>query len=168
LKHRRSGKSLIELVIVLTVLIAVMTPAARLMYTLMRSEREGIRGLAVSANMARLSRELRRDVHAALGAELVAPEGDAPARLRLRQADDRVVTYAPGTDRVTRTVADEAGETSSREAFHLPDGAGTFEVSSEPRLVVFTHKRSRTSESTSASEAIRVEAVPGRDHRFTE
>lgn len=162
----RSGKTIIEVLVVISVFAALMTPIGRLLHTMMRSEREGVQALTASVSGSRLAREFRSDVHAARDVETAADE-NGPGELRLIHDDGTAVTYRAGDRRMQRIVA-RGDEVLSRESFRLPAGTSRFEVLEEPRIVVLLHEHSATtgSQESRGTDVLRVEAVPGRDHRF--
>ena len=173
-KSSRTGKSLIEVLIVISIMGAIMTPAVRLIHTMMGSERESVRALTVSSSAARLARQFRRDVHAATGVEIVRGEDEEAPRLELQVGAGKTVTYVSAADEVLRTVAEgDDGQPVSRESYHVPAGQGRFETRGNPPLVVLIHERSASEEhgrarTSSGMKYLRIEAVLGRDHRFSE
>ena len=165
----RQGKTIIELLVVITVLGAMITPMGRLLHTMMRSEREGAHALAAGASGSRLAREFRSDVHAAREMDLLASE-DGPGDLKLIHSDERVVTYVPGDGRIRRIVT-RGDKTLSRDSFRLSPGTSHFEILSEPRRVMLIHERHPAAahpQESAGTNVLRVEAVPGRDYRFAE
>lgn len=160
----RQGKTIIELLVVISVFGAMMTPIGRLLHTMMRAEREGAHALAAGTNASRLAREFRSDVHAARDTQLAKANGE----LQLVRNDGTVVTYRAAGDHIQRTIT-RGEETLSRDSFRLGLGATRFELSDEPPLAILLHERRSPGANPPESPGIRslrVEAVPGRDYRF--
>ena len=127
----RHGKTLVELLVVISVFGAIMAPIGRLLHTIMRSEREGAHALAASTIGSRLAREFRSDVRSARDVELQGDKGE----LGLTLDDGKAVTYRPGEEGLQRTMT-EGDQTLSRDSFRLPPGTTRFEISDEPPLVM--------------------------------
>ena len=159
----RHGKSIIELLVVISVFGAMITPMGRLLHTMMRSEREGAHALAAGTNAARLAREFRGDVHMARDVQLVQESGE----LKLVLADETLITYRPGDAQVERVIT-RREQTVSRDSFRLPPGTIRFESSGDPPLVLLLHERDSTGpyQAAATRTVLRVEAALGRDHRF--
>jgi len=167
----RSGKSLIELVVVISVMSMVMMIAVRTITQLMRADASGGKSLVAGNSLARLARQFRRDVHNAEDAELVTAEENESPRLHLKLTENTIAEYRTFAGKILRSIR-RGEETTSRETFHLPRGENRFEISEEETsIIVLVHVR-KTAESyeNSPSHApekeIHIEAIRGRNHRY--
>ena len=168
----RSGKSLIELVVVISVMSVVMLIAVRTLTQLMRADASGGKSLVAGTSLARLAHQFRRDVHAAEQARLITPEDNAAPRLQLFLPENTIAEYRPFAEKILRTVR-RGEETTSRETFHLSRGENRFEISEqEIPIISLVHVRKSTesyqkSPGPAGAKEIRIEAIRGRNHRYT-
>ena len=163
---KRRGKTLIELMVVISIASVALTLATKTIAHLMRSDAKGRRALTAGMNWNRFARRFRRDVHAAGSAELV--QRDNKSVLKLKQPDGTVSEYHSRTDGVD-VVTVRNGQTVGRESFALR-GIGEFRVEpGPPAIVVFAHA-TRPDQSAAGSKAgmktRRIQAIRGKDLRF--
>jgi len=169
---KRSGKSLIELIVVISVMSMVMLIAVRTISQLMRADASGGKSLVAETSLARLSHQFRRDVHAARKAQLVIPEENAASRLQLSLPENTIAEYRPFAEKILRTVR-RGEETISRETFHLSRGENRFEISEDDTPIISLVHLRKTAESYenppghAREKEIRIEAIRGRNHRYT-
>ena len=167
----RSGKSLIELVVVISVMSIVMMIAVRTITQLMRADAAGGKSLVAGNSLARLARQFRRDVHDAEEAELLTIEENESPRLHLKLTENTIAEYRTFAEKILRTIR-RGEETTSRETFHLPRGENRFEISGvETSIISLVHVRKTAefyekSPSQTGEKEIRIEAVRGRNHRY--
>lgn len=163
---RRRGKTLIEMMIVISIASVAIALATKTIAHLMRSDAQGRRALVAGMNGNRFARRFRRDVHAAASAELV--QRDNNTILKLTQLDGTVNEYRPRADGVdVVTLRNE--KTTARESFAL-SGTGEFKVEpGSPMSVVFT-QTTRPDHSAAGStvgvKTRRIQAIRGKDLRF--
>lgn len=167
---RRTGKSLIELIVVIGVMSVAMGLAVRSMAVIMRSDAAGSRALQSSLALSRLAEQFRRDVHAAAEAELREAENGQTQFLRLRTAAGALIEYHPRRDHILRTTL-SAGNVTTRESFHLQTRDHRIEISAESRLVSLillpgAREIPGPAAGSPAAQAVHVEALRGRDLRF--
>jgi type II secretory pathway pseudopilin PulG len=113
MKGRRPAKTLIEMLILMSMLSVILGMVATTLIALFKTDRQIRRDLAQQATLARLDNRFRSDVHAAKSCQV----GDACA---LALPDGRVVHYTPDGERLRREV--RRGEAvEHRDAFVLPD-----------------------------------------------
>ncbi len=111
----RRGKSLIEMLIIISILSVVLSTTAATLIALFKTDRQIRRDTAHLTTLARLSSRFRTDAHAAQSC--VVDQACA-----LTRADGRVVRYAQEGHKLHRQVLrGEAVE--HRDAFVLPDTA---------------------------------------------
>ena len=169
----RSGKSLLELSLVIGLLSVVLTLATRTITFLMRADAAGRTALVSSTNFARLADRFRRDAHAAIKAELLADDNNGPQRLRLTQADGRVVEYHPQTGRV-QVIVLRGKQRLSREVYRLNGGVTRFEITGDKQTLVslvYETGGDASSERPGAGrrrKTLRIDALRGKDHRFSQ
>ncbi len=169
----RHGKTLVELLVIISLTAVAMTVGARTMVVMMRSEQKGAQSLAATTTLSRLAREFRRDVHAAIDVEAAGVETvpNGTTELLLTQPDDSVIVYRSEPKQVHRVVY-RGGRRHSREVFRLHSAHHRFESAADGNLVTLVHAR-RPSLPPGAEPdegtvtVIRIEAVRGRDHRYT-
>lgn len=167
--RQRSGITILEMVVVVSVMTMVLAVAFTTLHTVLRAESLGMTGLAAATNRARLARQFRSDVHAAQLAS-VETDGEGRPRLRLAMSGATSVDYTAEGDSVQRTVA--AGDTlRSRETYPLAPGETEFTVDSESGLVGLVHAPVIEPPPVKSSTApkppqLRVDAVLARDHRY--
>jgi type II secretory pathway component PulJ len=122
----RRGKSLIELVVVMTVVATVLLLVGRVLVGLFRVEDRATQALLVGHTLDRLASRLRADVRGATTAEIDAAD-DGGTRVRLALPSGESIAYVVEDDGVSRTVG--RGEaTVARDTFRLPGRAVRFEI----------------------------------------
>jgi hypothetical protein len=176
----RSGTSLVETVVMIGVSMIMLGLAVTMIHLLLRAERFTTQAVWHNTTLARVSRLLRDDVHAALTADVQPPADDRPAALTLQLTDDRIVSYQIEEHQLTRT--ETAGDaTTRRDAFYLPPGSTlSFQrVDGPPAIVRLSIRRAPVSTRAAAEHSavsgespmrrvFVIEAIVGRIHRFEE
>ncbi|MDX1944336.1 MAG: hypothetical protein SFU86_02940 [Pirellulaceae bacterium] len=112
---KRAGKSLLEVVIVISLLGLVLGTSATTLVGALRTSRQVRRDLDQAATLARLTALWRADAHAATSATL-----DPGCELTLPR--ERVVRYAAEKERLSRTVI-AGGKVVHHERFAFAPGA---------------------------------------------
>ena len=163
--HRRSGKSLVELMVVITVMSTMLFVAFGAINLLLRNQTLGNEQKTHNLNLSRLSRDFRDDVHAAAKAE-VRDEIDGAPQCQLHLPDGRTVTYQADGARLTR-IETKSEKTVRRDFYTLPEGETSYEHAAGSQLIAVTHRwtRSTTKEPDTPRE-LRLEATLSRDRRF--
>lgn len=110
------GASLIELVFVIGIASVLVGISVTTIHRLLAAEREHERMVRSAVQLARLSRQFRDDVHAAVEAEIAA---DPAAELKLAPASSATIVYTAAEATLTR-VATDAGGQSHREVYRFP------------------------------------------------
>lgn len=150
----RGAYTLVELVVVISIVTAVMTLSAVLFVAMSRAERNAMRSVAAQQVLSRLNEQFRRDVHSATEATLSDDES-LPA-LTLSRADDQSIRYqisAGGLERIATT-----NGAPHREEFRLPETTWKFEVSaSDARRVGLLALRSADTVTRTAPELLPVQ-----------
>jgi prepilin-type N-terminal cleavage/methylation domain-containing protein len=170
--RNRRGKTLIELLVVMTVMSTILLLCGRTIALMMRAEASGARSLLGGVTLTRFGHDFRRDVHSAVEVAVTPKEQDSPAQLVLQKTGDNVIRYVLKKNQIERVHLQD-DEIQSKELFRFPTGAVRFEQAENPPLVSFVHLRPIAGETVRADGShketeYRVEAVPGRDHRFTQ
>ncbi len=142
----RCGYTLIEMMLVITVIGALSVMGAVLIGLLMSAESRSTEGAVVQSTLSRLGRQLRADAHAAVSADVAAASDVENARLNLKLADGRSIRYVASEGQIVREV-DRESERPAREAFLLPEGTSRFVVKPRERLVRLEHLRPYATES---------------------
>jgi len=119
--RRRSGVSLVEALVVMSVAGVMMGLAITTIHLLLGAEHEATKAVRYAASMARLARTFRDDLHAAHAVELPAAEPGKPTLLVASTAGGRI-RYELDAHVATRLETAGAGETN-RDSFHFPPGS---------------------------------------------
>jgi type II secretory pathway component PulJ len=122
MKHPRRGHTLVECLAGFAILSAILGTITLSMYSLHKADREARQAVDHYQRLQRLTDALRRDVHQARKAELIAEENGA-GKLRSLQLelDARTVRYTEEEDRILRTV-ERDGEVVHRDGYRLATG----------------------------------------------
>ena len=121
---RRRGKTLVEMLVLISVLTIILGLVATSLVVLFKTDRQVRRDLEQVTALARLSSKFRADAHAAASCQ-VADSCD------LALPDGRVVRYAAGPQCITREVR-RGDAVEHRDAFLLPATAtAKFELPDE-------------------------------------
>lgn len=119
---RRTGTTLIETVVMMSISMVMLGLAVTMIHLLLRAERFTTQAVWHNTTLARVSRMLRDDVHAALTADVQPPADDLPTALTLKLSGDRVVSYQIEEHQLTRTETVNNAATR-RDDFYLPTGS---------------------------------------------
>lgn len=169
---RRSGKSLIELVAVMSILSVIMAITGAAFARMMSVDRAARRAVVSRANLSRLSVQFRNDVRAAGAASLAVGDGDRPQQLNVTRPDGTVAAYRitpEGVERVLR----RGMETLGREEYQFPGSRHRFEIDrADPTVMALVQTQVLTTESrvdgtAPAGRVVRIEAVRGRHFHHT-
>ena len=168
----RHAKTLIEMLVVMTVMSTILLLCGRTIALMMRAEANGARSLLEGVTLTRFGHSFRRDVHSAVEVAVNPEEQESPVHLLLQQPGEAVIRYVLKKNQIERIHLQE-DKVQSKELFRFPTGAVRFEQAENPPLVSFVHLRSISgatvrAEGSRKETELRVEAVPGRDHRFTQ
>jgi type II secretory pathway component PulJ len=141
---RRNGKTLVEMLMLMSVLSVIIATVAMTLIALMKTDRQIRRDLDQQTTLARLSDKFRTDAHAAKSCQ-VGKSCD------LTLADGRLILYSVGPRQIAREV--RRGETVlHQDSFLLPaDAAISFVLPADTggRLV-----------------QLRIDAAPGSDRAY--
>jgi hypothetical protein len=173
-KHSRSGVSLVEALVVMTVAGVMMGLAITTIHLLLGAEHEATKSMRYSASVVRLARAFRDDLHAARAVELPAAEPEKPAALIVSTAGGQV-RYELDSHLATRVETSGAGE-ANRDVFYFPPGSRLqFERDAEKGLIRLTIEMpagppaATPKDAASARQSMRVltiEAAPARVRRL--
>jgi prepilin-type N-terminal cleavage/methylation domain-containing protein len=162
----RRGYSLIEMVVVMTVGATMLGIAVTLLGALMQAERTGRAHIGQNGVFNRLADQFRRDVHAADGPVVAAKSKAGQPAWRFDMVKGRSVWYIPGDEEIVRE--ERIGHILvRRESCSLPEDCCatiTTDAKASPPIVRLTI--APTDASLRPGHEIRIDAVPGRDHRF--
>lgn len=129
-RHVRRGKTLIEMLLLISVLSVILATTAATLIALMKTDRQLRRDLDQQTTLARLGEKFRADAHSAASCQL-------GAACDLTLPDGRVVRYEVRSGQVVREVR-QGEQVQHRDTFYLPETAAiTFHqpAESESRLV---------------------------------
>jgi prepilin-type N-terminal cleavage/methylation domain-containing protein len=123
----RPGWTLVELLVVISIVSFLLATVAVTVQTLLRRQRDFDHQRAEQQQLVRLARQIRRDIHAAAEVAAVAvpaaedgAEGDS---IECRGPDGRSVSYQMNNGVLLRVVRPSAGDAVTRQPFRLPRGA---------------------------------------------
>lgn len=168
---RRRGLTLIELLVAMAGASAILGMAVAMVYTLLEADRAGRQRMHVGESLGRLAEQFRRDVHAAEAVAPLAPAGGQQPSpgWQLRLDDGRSVRYGVREGKLIRS-EHLGGKAVRQDSFALPHGA-TMSVRPDaggpPRAVRLSIEPAAAPGEKWKGPAIHVDAVLGRDHRFT-
>ncbi|MBC8353048.1 MAG: prepilin-type N-terminal cleavage/methylation domain-containing protein [Planctomycetes bacterium] len=159
---RRTGFTLVELLVVLTVFTFLLASVALAIGTLFRAQGELQNELAQATVASRIAAQLRADAHFATSAEMIE-EGDVDI-VRLVLPNATKVDYATHPRRIIRTVTTSESETH-REVFSMLEGTTTsWDISTEtPVFITMTmsYRSPELREGVARPRQSRVEASVG-------
>jgi len=169
--NRRRGYSLIEILVVITVGSVMLGVAVAMLHTLMQVQEDSREWLRYHTTLGRLGRQFRCDVHAAVGFQPpeAKPGGDPPTPWQLDFKPDRVVRYRVDQRGLIRT-EQTGGNLLRREAFWLPDDRAVsirLQAETRPPIVSLSITSGAGGPGGRRWKPVRIDAVLGRDHRFT-
>jgi len=120
-RRHRGGFTLVEVVVLLSIVALLMTLGGGLLRRLLAADRQIARSLETARQIDRLSSRLRRDVQ--LGDLAEGAIQGLPSRLVLRMAEGETIDYTVAGNRLTREVF--TGETRQvRDSYVFPTGTG--------------------------------------------
>jgi len=161
--NRRTGYSLVEVIVVMVTASTMMAVTVALLYGLLRAERITRDHIRHSTALGRLADQFRRDVHAA-----VALPADEERGWRLTLAPGETVVYRAEAGRMDR-LRKTGEKLQQRESFALPPGtAAEIETSSAGDIATASLliAPNGAEPKRSSGRAIQFDAVVGRDRRF--
>lgn len=123
-RRSRRGITIIEVIVLMTGVAAMLGLSVILLQLLMKLDADSRSHFDAANSLARLARQLRRDVHAAGSADLVDAAASKGPGLRIERGGGQAVEYqVKGNDRVIRTETMN-GKDIRREAYPLPKSSG--------------------------------------------
>ena len=169
--HRRGGMTLIELMVLMTIVALLLGASVTHLQLLMRLDREGRVGSDRSASLDRLGRQLRRDAHDATDAEPFNESNVNGLRLRFSvpEGTKRKVEYRVGKGEIVRVEA-SGDRTVHREIHTIPRLIeAKFELRGDAgrRIVAFVSKTAVAKESDAPPLFEEILAALGMDRSDT-
>lgn len=147
----RGGYTLVEMIVVISVMSILMSSALAMIVTLFQSQRTQSERLLLTHSLGRLGASLRRDVAEADRAELRTEAGRTALELT---AGTGSVEYLVEADQVRRLVR-SGGNSTGGDAFRLPRSAARFEPAPSPEGQVVL----RVTRAASPAAGVRTEPV---------
>ncbi|MBD3672561.1 MAG: hypothetical protein HUJ26_03450 [Planctomycetaceae bacterium] len=162
----RSGKTLIEMVLIVTVMGMVTTISATVMNSVMKAEGHSRDTLVATTAHSDLSVRFRHDAHAASSANLVK-EDDRVTGVDLKQPSGETIHYRIEDGSFLRTIEAD-GSIVGRESYAVNFESASFETfaSEIPQVVLIYSKPYRKSQEETPQRTYRVLAAIGKDLRF--
>lgn len=178
---KRTGKTLLEMMIVMSMLSSILLLCGQMLVGMFRAEAAQTEALQRVSAQQRLADRVRADVHSANAAkvETVGEDGHKAEQLVLSLPDGRTANYAKGV-KLTRTVQ-EGDKRISYDAFPIPEKAVRFEVAGEGKQVILTllsdppalpgqpalpaQQTSEAGSGANLAHSVRIEATVGFDAR---
>jgi prepilin-type N-terminal cleavage/methylation domain-containing protein len=161
----RRGFTLIEMLVVMTVGSVMLGVAVSTLFMLLRAETAGRNRVRQCRVIGHLSEQFRADAAEATGP--IMPEAGPPVQWRFALPDGRTAVYRALSGAIEREEFRD-GKPLRRESFPLPAGAS---ASLDLRAEAVPATASLTVGPPSAAESggalFRIDAVLGKDHRFT-
>lgn len=180
---RRRGASLIELMVVISMLTVVLGMVGVLFHRLFQAELMAAKTTVTEVTTMRLADQFRRDIHEASTVKRSRESGDTAATLEVNGRDDTMtVLYTAEANKVRREVKQQQ-TVVARETYRLPGCRVTFPEpkaatatngdapSQQPALVTLYLERPHATVSASNQaklplRGIVIDAELGRDHRL--
>lgn len=173
-RHRRSGVTLTQMLVVITITTVITSVAISLIITMLRLEGRTMQVWMTQQALLQLGDDFRADAHAAQSAEITT-QNQAPALIFRSGSAAKTVTYVATDNEVARHERD--GDRVVRtETYHLPEsqvrfggiGSGeTWKLGQEVRLICHRANAEAINQLTPApTHDEHVVAVLGRDQRF--
>lgn len=176
--HRRSGVTLTQMLVVVSLTSAITMAAISVIITMMRLEGRTMQGWMTQQTLRQLGDDFREDAHAAQSAEITTQKAGPTVIFRSGSANAKSVTYVAIENRVIRRETD--GEQLPRiETYRLPEGKVRFDgvsanqeslslsVGQSVRLICRRPNVSAIKHHPSApSHDEQIIAVLGRNHRL--
>jgi len=167
MKHAsRSGKTLIEMVLIVTVMSAVAMMSAMVMNSVMRAEGHSRESLVATTAHSDLSVRFRHDAHVSSDATLLEEDGRVTG-VELKQTSGETIRYQIAEDSFLRIVeADE--NVIQRDSYAVGFESASFETfaSEMPQVVLTYSKPYRKTRQDTPQRTYRVLASIGKDQRF--
>ena len=124
--HRRSGITLTQMLVVVSLTSAITMAAISVIITMMRLEGRTMQGWMTQQTLRQLGDDFREDAHAAQSAEITTQKAGPTVIFRSGSANAKSVTYVAIENRVIRRETD--GEQLPRiETYRLPEGKVRFD-----------------------------------------
>jgi Tfp pilus assembly protein PilV len=118
-KPNRRGISLIEMLVMMTIVSVALGLSATTIQLLLRLKADAHSRYSANVVLERLARQLRSDVHAAASAQVEGAPDKKPPGLRLDLRAKRMVIYEAKNSAVVR-IESQAGQIMRREVYSLP------------------------------------------------
>jgi prepilin-type N-terminal cleavage/methylation domain-containing protein len=157
--RRCSGYTLVELLVVLSVLFVIFTSVAVTLHTLRKLNLQVQSDLMNSANLERLSLILRDDAHVARLCSIEQATSGAAVIARFPRANESLVTYETEPTRIVRQYQ-QGNQPVQQQVFRLAHGNSVhWSTTKDPTPTVTLRIEQPASFATSVSEATRVYQV---------
>ena len=182
------GWTLVELLVVITIMSVILATVAVMVQTIMRQQRAFGQGVTQQRTLTLLARQIRHDIHAAARVETTAAEqtGDnqetqededpkETTAIRCSWPDGRSVSYQLHSGQLLRVVRQPGQKKATRQPFPLPPGAEIRLVETDGgappvATIEISYLAGRTVPTSHSTEQARrklvIEALIGRDLRW--
>ena len=163
-RRRRPGTTLIEILATLTILSLLLGLCGGMIHLLLKLDRSGRTTSDEAADLVRLARDFRADVHAA-----TTPKSDKPDRLDLAVGVGRTIEYQARPADILRTVR-EGDKIRHRETYRRPARSSvrfTLTADGSPPLAAVVIDRPLNGTDGSLYHDLRIEAAVGSDSRYS-
>ncbi|MFG0334802.1 MAG: hypothetical protein ACF8TS_15715 [Maioricimonas sp. JB049] len=127
----RSGWTLIEMVLVVTVTTVLSAVGISVIMLLMQMEQTATIALARQRATSSLALQLRADGHQSTNVELVTDDHE-PTQVRLTLPDSRTVTWSASGGTIHRVVAAKDNP-AGQDAYHFPDCSARWSLADDAR-----------------------------------
>jgi prepilin-type N-terminal cleavage/methylation domain-containing protein len=173
-ERSRSGFTLIEMLIVISVAGVMLGVTVCTIHLLLDAEHEATRSIRFNTSLARLAQAFRGDMHASRQVELPGPETGKPVVL-VATAGQGQIRYELNAHLATR-IETEGGREVHRDVFYFPPHTRMrFDHKPDQKLVVLEIDMAAAGSGTrpvptavavGPKRLLAIEAALGRDHRF--
>jgi prepilin-type N-terminal cleavage/methylation domain-containing protein len=168
--NRRNGFTLIEVLVVVSLLAVILPMAGGTIFFLLRAQSQSADGLREEMALSQFSHTFRSDVHAARGVRSGGPEA-LKDKIVFEGSDSRTIEYQAERNGVVRRTVRRGDVIERREQFRVGVAPARFEVVDQGKeaAVIVTPRIPGSSQMDGHSKSasgIRIAAIVGRDLRF--
>jgi prepilin-type N-terminal cleavage/methylation domain-containing protein len=168
--NRRPGYSLVEVLVVITISVVMLSTITTLLHTLLRAEQNARDEAVGQALLERLGGQFRNDVHAAIRLQTLDHAAGPPTGGEFELPASRTVRYENQADGILRT--ERLGQAvERRKSFRLPaQCVARIEMlpCGPPKIVSLWIGPREETATPPPGVPVRFEAVLARDHRFAQ
>lgn len=165
---RCRGTSLIEVLVVITLVGMVLSSVVALFQFSSRNERKTRQSLQYSLTQQRLAKQFRLEAHQAVDAQLIPATEPSSGGISFQRSTGEIAQFVDGGDKI-RYEVHRGSERLHHDTFAIPnDRRLSFDVSQDDRLAAIAMARTTDVHAESTGNGpLRIEALIGLNRRYT-